>query len=148
MVDCIVPATGPGEIAQARALGVEDAAPITHENFRQWVIEDDFCAGRPDWNVVGATFTDSVHDYETMKIRILNAGHQVLANAGELLSVETIAQCMTHPGISALFHKVQHEEIASYVAPVPGVTPGDYVSLIETRFSNPAIRDTHPPRSV
>ena len=72
-------------------------APVTHENFRQWVIEDAFCAGRPDWDKVGATFTDDVHDYEAMKIRILNAGHQVIANAGEILSVETIAGCMEHP---------------------------------------------------
>jgi mannitol 2-dehydrogenase len=78
----------------ARAFGIEDAAPVTHENYRQWVIEDAFCAGRPDWDRVGATFTDDVHDYETMKIRILNAGHQVLANAGELLSLATIADCM------------------------------------------------------
>ena len=87
MVDCIVPATGPTEIALARGFGVDDKVPVTHEDFRQWVIEDDFCAGRPNWDEVGATFTDRVHDYETMKIRILNAGHQVLANAGELLSV-------------------------------------------------------------
>jgi hypothetical protein len=87
MVDSIVPATGPDELRLVRELGIDDAAPVTHENFRQWVIEDDFCAGRPDWDRVGATFTSDVHGYEMMKIRILNAGHQVLANAGELLSV-------------------------------------------------------------
>ncbi|MBD3678794.1 MAG: mannitol dehydrogenase family protein [Rhodobacteraceae bacterium] len=142
MVDCIVPATGPNEIALARDLGVEDAAPVTHENFRQWVIEDDFCAGRPDWDAVGATFSDQVHAYETMKIRILNAGHQVLANVGEMLSRETIADCMAHPGIAAFFHKVEAEEIAPCVAPVPGMTPAAYVELIAGRFSNPMIRDT------
>lgn len=142
MVDCIVPATGPSEIARARSLGIDDAAPVTHENFRQWVIEDAFCAGRPPWDEVGATFTDAVHDYETMKIRILNAGHQVLANAGELLSVDTIAGCMAHPLIAGLFSKVEQEEIAPYVDPVPGMTPADYVRLIERRFSNPAIHDT------
>ncbi|ETX16672.1 mannitol dehydrogenase [Roseivivax halodurans JCM 10272] len=142
MVDCIVPATGPDEIAAARALGVDDAAPVTHENFRQWVIEDSFCAGRPDWDRVGATFTDRVHDYETMKIRILNAGHQVLANAGEVLSVPTIADCMAHPDISAFWRKVERDEIVPHVDPVPGMTPEDYVTLIEERFANPAIRDT------
>ncbi|MEL6167706.1 MAG: mannitol dehydrogenase family protein [Pseudomonadota bacterium] len=142
MVDCIVPATGPDEIAQARALGIDDAAPVTHENFRQWVIEDAFCAGRPNWEDAGATFTDAVHDYEAMKIRILNAGHQVLANAGELLSVATIADCMAHPLILGLFQKVQASEIAPYVTAVPGTTPMEYVRLIEERFSNPAIRDT------
>jgi mannitol 2-dehydrogenase len=142
MVDCIVPATGPDEIALARKLGVDDAAPVTHENYRQWVIEDDFCAGRPDLDKAGAIFTPSVHDYEAMKIRILNAGHQVLANAGELLGLETIADCMADPLVAALFRKVQQEEIAPYVAPVPGTSPQQYVQLIEQRFSNPAIRDT------
>lgn len=142
MVDCIVPATGPAELALARSLGVEDAAPVTHENFRQWVIEDNFCMGRPDWDRVGATFTQAVEDYEAMKIRILNAGHQVITNAGEILSVETIAGCMAHPLIAALFAKVQTEEIAPHVHPVPGMTPSDYVDLIRARFANPAIHDT------
>lgn len=142
MVDCIVPATGTKEIALARQLGIIDAAPVTHENYRQWVIEDNFCAGRPDWDKVGAIFTDDVHDFETMKIRILNAGHQVIANAGELLSLETISDCMAHPALSSFFKKIQREEIAPYVKPVPGITPTEYVDLIETRFSNPEIHDT------
>lgn len=142
MVDCIVPATGPDEIALAQSLGVDDAAPVTHENYRQWVIEDDFCAGRPDWDKAGAIFTDAVHDYEAMKIRILNAGHQVLANAGELLGLETIADCMAHPLTSAMFRKIEAEEIAPYVAAVPGQDPAAYVELIAKRFANPAIRDT------
>jgi mannitol 2-dehydrogenase len=142
MVDCIVPATGPAELALARELGVKDAAPVTHENFRQWVIEDDFCAGRPDWDRAGAIFSDRVHDYETMKIRILNAGHQVISNPGEILSVETIAGCMAHPLIAGLFDKVERQEIAPHVGPVPGMTPEAYVDLIAERFANPAIRDT------
>lgn len=142
MVDCIVPATGPAEIAQAQALGIDDAAPVTHENFRQWVIEDAFCAGRPDWDRVGATFTGDVHDYERMKIRILNAGHQVLANAGELLSLPTIDACMADADVGAFFRKVQREEIVPYVQAVPGMTPLAYLDLIDRRFSNPAIRDT------
>ena len=142
MVDCIVPATGPAEIAKASEMGVADQAPVTHEPFRQWVIEDSFCAGRPDWDKVGATFTDAVHAYETMKIRILNAGHQVIANAGELLSCATIADCMEDADIRSLFEKVETEEIAPYVHAVPEITPEAYVALIASRFSNPAIRDT------
>ena len=142
MVDCIVPATGAAEIAAARAFGIEDAAPVTHENYRQWVIEDAFCAGRPDWDRVGAIITDDVHDYEAMKIRILNAGHQVLANAGELLGLATISDCMEDAQVSAFWRKVETEEIVPHVSAVPGMTPEAYVRLIESRFSNPAIRDT------
>lgn len=142
MVDCIVPATGPKEIALAQGFGIEDAAPVSHENFRQWVIEDEFCAGRPDWDRAGATFSEDVHAYETMKIRILNGGHQVISDPGELLSVETISGCMEHPLISALFEKVEREEIMPHVHAVPEFTPEAYVDLIKARFSNPKIIDT------
>jgi len=142
MVDCIAPATGPNELALAADFGIKDAAVVTHEAFRQWVTEDKFCAGRPDWDSVGATFSDNVHAYETMKIRILNAGHQVIANAGEVLGCETIADCMAHPAIRPFFGKVQRTEIAPTVDPVPGKTPAEYVDLIEQRFSNPRIVDT------
>lgn len=142
MVDCIVPASGPNEIALVQGYGVDDAVPVTHESYRQWVIEDDFCAGRPELEKVGVIMSPTVHAHEVLKIRILNAGHQVLANVGELLSVETIAECMAHPLISQFFDKVEHEEIVPYVSPVPGMTPTQYVSLIAQRFSNPEIRDT------
>ncbi|MEO1603084.1 MAG: mannitol dehydrogenase family protein [Pseudomonadota bacterium] len=142
MVDCIVPATGADEIAKACDLGILDAVPVTHESYRQWVTEDAFCAGRPAWEKVGVTFTDRVHDYETMKIRILNAGHQVLANAGELLSLDTIADCMAHPEIAAFFRKLQRTEIVPHVTPVPGMTPVEYAARIEERFANAEIRDT------
>lgn len=143
MVDCIVPATGPNELALVREqFGIADEAPVTHENFRQWVIEDRFCAGRPDWDKVGATFSDRVHDFETMKLRILNAGHQLLANAGELLSVETISGCMEHSAIRAFFENVQRTEIAPQVDPVPGMSPDQYIVLIAQRFSNRRIVDT------
>jgi mannitol 2-dehydrogenase len=106
------------------------------------VIEDNFCQGRPDWDKVGATFTPDVHSFEAMKIRMLNAGHQVLANAGELLGRPTIASCMADPQISGFFRKVQTEEISPHVASVPGTSPAVYLDLITRRFSNPQIHDT------
>ncbi len=142
MVDCIVPATGPKELELVRSLGIDDAAPVTHENYRQWVIEDAFCAGRPAWEDVGATFTDNVHAYETMKLRILNANHSVIAESGQILGVETIADCMSHPQISAYVKKLALREIAPTVAPVPEFAPEAYADLIFTRFSNPKIVDT------
>lgn len=142
MVDCIVPATGPTELALVREFGIDDTVPVTHENFRQWVIEDKFCAGRPDWDKVGATFTDNVHAFEAQKLRLLNAGHQIIATPGKLLSVETIAGTMAHPLIAGLFRKIEVEEIVPHVAAVPGMTPLAYVDLVERRFANPEIFDT------
>lgn len=142
MVDCIVPATGARELALARQMGVEDAVPVTHENFRQWVIEDRFCAGRPAWEKVGATLSGQVHDHEAMKLRILNGGHQIISDAGEILGLRTIAETMAHPLIRGLFRKVATEEIVPLLHAVPGMTPLAYVDLIETRFANPEILDT------
>lgn len=142
MVDCIVPASGPKERELARGLGIDDAVPVTHENFRQWVIEDDFCAGRPDWNRAGATFSDNVRGYETQKIRILNAGHQIIAAAAEVLGIETVSAAMQHDALHAFFREVALKEIAPHVASVPGMTPAQYVELVDRRFANPAIVDT------
>lgn len=142
MVDCIVPATGPRERALVQSLGINDAAPVTHENFRQWVIEDHFPAGRPAWETVGATIAADVHPYEAMKLRILNGGHQFIADAGEILGIETIADTMANPGIRAMFRKIATEEIGPHLAPVPDMPPATYVDLIDRRFSNPAILDT------
>lgn len=142
MVDCIVPATGDREHALVQALGINDLATVTHENFRQWVIEDEFCNGRPDWDLVGATFSDNVCGYEAQKIRILNAGHQLIANASELLGIVTVAEAMSHEPLHAFFRKVALDEIAPLVDPVPDMTPEAYVDLIDNRFANPAIFDT------
>ncbi|MGP6088585.1 mannitol dehydrogenase family protein [Antarctobacter jejuensis] len=142
MVDCIVPATGPRELALVREFGIDDDVPVTHENFRQWVIEDKFCAGRPDWEKVGATITDLVHDYEAMKLRMLNGGHQIIAAPAEVLGIESIDATMSHPLIRGLLRKVALDEIAPHVHAVPGMTPEAYVDLIDERFSNPKIIDT------
>lgn len=142
MVDCIVPVTGDDELAFVGSLGIEDTAPVTHENFRQWVLEDRFCAGRPPWEKVGVSLTANVHAHETTKIRVLNAGHQMLANVGQILGLVTIADCMVNPTVAAFFNKVQTEEVLPYVPQVPEMSPQAYLSLIENRFSNPKIRDT------
>lgn len=142
MVDCIVPATTDQVVSQCQTLGVDDHAPVSHENFRQWVIEDDFCAGRPPLEQVGVTLTHDVHSYETMKLRVLNGGHQLLANAGEILNVPTISECMQDPDIKMFFSKVQADEILPHVRPVPGITVREYLGLVERRFANTAIHDT------
>ena len=142
MVDCIVPATGDRERAIAQGFGVDDEAPVTHENFRQWVLEDAFCAGRPRWEQVGATFSDAVHSFEAMKLRVLNGGHQIIAIPADLLGIETISGAMAHSGIRAFLRKTMTREVLRHVHDVPGMTPSAYLDLIDRRFSNPEIIDT------
>src|SRR6056300_295842 len=142
MVDCIVPRTGDVEINIVKNLGINDLVPVSHENFRQWVIEDKFCAGRPAWEKVGVQFSDNVHGYEDQKIRILNAGHQILANAAELLHIETVRDAMKNPLLTAFLEKVEQNDVLPHVSPVPGITPQNYLKLISARFANPSIQDT------
>lgn len=142
MVDCIVPATGPDELELVKRRGIDDVVPVTHENFRQWVIEDDFCAGRPALEKVGVTYSDNVHAYETMKLRLLNASHSAIAESAQILGVDTIADCMAHPVISGFLRKLATEETAETVKAVPEFIPLAYADLIMKRFSNPMIRDT------
>ncbi len=143
MVDRITPATGPRERAMAAAFGLaEDPVPVTCEPFRQWVLEDHFPAGRPPLEKVGVTFTDHVHAYEAMKIRILNGGHAIIAYPGGLLDIEYVHEAMAEPLISGFLDKVKRDEIIPIVPPVPGTDLDAYYSLIRERFSNPEVADT------
>lgn len=143
MVDRITPATGPRERALAARFGLAaDPIPVTCEPFRQWVLEDRFTNGRPPLENVGVTFTDDVHAYETMKIRILNGGHAIIAYPAGLMDVVYVHQAMAHPLISAFLDKVVREEIIPYVPPVPGLELAAYHNLIRNRFSNSEVADT------
>ncbi len=142
MVDRITPATGDRERALARDFGLDDPVPVTCEPFRQWVLEDDFPQGRPAWEKVGVTFTDQVHAFEAMKLRILNGGHAIIAYPGGLLDVELVADAMAHPLIRAFLLKVEREDILPHVGAVPGTSIPAYLDLIVERFSNPEVADT------
>ena len=143
MVDRITPATGPRERAMAASFGLaDDPVPVTCEPFRQWVLEDNFPAGRPAFEAVGVTLTPHVHAFEMMKIRILNGGHATIAYPGGLMDVEYVHEAMAHPLILGLLNKVETEEIIPYIPPVPDTDLGDYYRLIVDRFSNPEVADT------
>ena len=143
MVDRITPATGPRERAVAATFGLgDDPVPVTCEPFRQWVLEDNFPMGRPALEKVGVTFTDQVHAFETMKIRILNGGHAIIAYPGGLKDIEYVHEDMADPTIRAFLDAVLSREVLPIVPPVPGMQLSDYKSLILKRFSNPEIADT------
>ena len=143
MVDRITPATGDRERTLARELfGIEDAWPVFCEDFKQWVVEDHFPAGRPAWETVGAQFVPDVAPYELMKLRILNGGHATIAYPGGLLDIHFVHEAMEHPLIRAFLAKLERTEIIPAVPPVPDTDLEAYYQLIERRFSNPKIGDT------
>ena len=109
MVDRIVPAGAPEDQGWvAERLGLIDAAPVITEPFSQWVIEDDFVAGRPAWDKVGVELVHDVEIYELMKLRMLNGAHSLLAYLGYLAGFEYVDQAMTESafvGLLELYHK-------------------------------------------
>ncbi|ODT66370.1 MAG: mannitol dehydrogenase [Pelagibacterium sp. SCN 63-23] len=143
MVDRITPATSPREKQLlADQFGIEDAWPVFCEEFKQWVLEDNFTAGRPALEKVGVQFVPDVAPYEHMKIRILNGGHATIAYPAGLLDIHFVHEAMEHPLVAAFLRKVETEEIIPVVPPVPDTDLADYLALCERRFANPKIGDT------
>lgn len=145
MVDCITPATGPREIDLVRTrFGINDAAPVVCEPFRQWVMEDNFPLGRPSLEKVGVEFVSDVAPYELMKLRILNGGHAAIAYASALLGHHFVHDAMTDPLISGFLHKLTIEEILPTVPHIEGVSLSRYIIVVAARFANAALGDTIP----
>jgi fructuronate reductase len=142
MVDRIVPATTPDTLATVQRLtGITDAAPVQHEPFRQWVIEDDFVDGiRPDLAAVGVDLVRDVTPYEHMKLRMLNGTHSALAYLGYLAGHETIADCMADPVFDTFIRNLWADEIIPTLTPPRGSDLMAYADRLAERYQNPGIR--------
>jgi mannitol 2-dehydrogenase len=143
MVDRITPATGDRERSLlSETFGIEDRWPVFCESFKQWVLEDDFPAGRPALEKVGVQFVPDVAPFEHMKIRILNGGHATIAYPAALMDIHFVHEAMENALVRGFLEKVEREEIIPIVPPVPDTDLGEYYQLIDRRFSNPKIGDT------
>ncbi len=142
MVDRIVPATTPETLATVKRLtGQSDAAPVQHEPFRQWVVEDNFVDNqRPDLAAVGVELVSDVTPYEHMKLRMLNGTHSSLAYLGYLAGYETIADCMTDPVLASFVRDLWTNEIIPALTPPPGADLNAYALALHDRYQNPGIR--------
>ena len=124
MVDRITPATTETDIAfLAERFGIEDAWPVVCEPFRQWVIEDQFCDGRPAWEKVGVEIVADVAPYEIMKMRLLNGSHLAMAYLGALAGLTYVHEIL-EDGIFVAFLESFMEEVTPIVPQIPGVSVG------------------------
>lgn len=138
MVDRIVPATTDADRARvAAATGLEDAWPVITEVFRDWVIEDHFPQGRPDW---AATFVTDIQPFELMKLRLLNGSHSTMAYLGYLAGHETIAGCMKDDALAHLVTYLMHREVTPTLTVPPGADIEAYKQALLRRFRNPGLR--------
>ena len=140
MVDRIVPAATAETLEQvAKATGVVDPVAIACEPFRQWVIEDNFVAGRPEWEKAGAELVKDVLPYEEMKLRMLNGSHSFLAYLGYLAGYQHISECMLDENYRRTAHALMLQEQAPTLK-VQGVDLAKYADSLIARYTNPALR--------
>ena len=105
------------------------------------MIEDKFCNERPPLEEVGVQFVADVRPYETMKLRLLNAGHSALGYLGWLAGFRTIDRVAQDPQFEKYLQKMWDDEVTSLLPPVPGIDLAEYKATLLTRFANPRIAD-------
>jgi D-arabinitol 4-dehydrogenase len=147
MVDRITPRPTPDVAARVlAATGWADAVPVMGESFIQWVIEDNFCAGRPAWEKVGVEMVASVAPYEEAKIRLLNAAHSCIAWAGTLVGYQYIHEGTHDAAIRRFAYDYATDDVIPVLNTPKNPSPIDlaaYRDVVLDRFGNPAIRDTN-----
>lgn len=141
MVDRIVPATvAEDKTAAAAVLGMDDEGPVVSEPFSQWVVEDNFCAGRPALETVGAQMVDDVAPFEFMKLRMLNGSHSTLAYLGYLSGHKTIAEAMANPQLKTHVLEMMTQEIMPTLDMPEGTDLLAYRDALIERFENRSLK--------
>jgi fructuronate reductase len=140
MVDRIVPATTDAHRALvSERFDFSDSVPVPTEPFSMWVMEDNFPAGRPEWEAGGALFSDSVADFEVLKLRLLNGTHSLIAYLGLLSGYRDIAAAVRAPEIERAARSVIAEDYLPTLDVPDGVDVGRYTEELFSRFGNQMI---------
>ncbi|PCI54261.1 MAG: D-mannonate oxidoreductase [Alphaproteobacteria bacterium] len=139
MVDRITPAPTSKTISDASELsGLTDFSPVESEPFSQWVIEDNFPEGRPDWHGEGLVFTSDVSPHEEMKLRMLNGTHSMLAYSGIITGQKYVKDVMAVP-VHAQMVRHYLNAAKNTIQPIKGLDLNLYANQLYERFANPAI---------
>jgi mannitol 2-dehydrogenase len=142
MVDRITPQTTDADRAWLRdEVGVEDGWPVVAEPFRQWVLEDTFAAGRPRFEDVGVLFSDRVHDWESYKLRMLNATHSCMAYLMAIEGVVYVDEAVAIPAVRRYLERFLAAEAIPTLVEIPGHPAADYGRAVLGRYENTGVRD-------
>lgn len=142
MVDRITPATLPQDVKRLNhENGTKDAAPVYCEDFIQWVVEENFAAGRPDWEQVGVQMTDDVTAYENMKLSLLNASHTLLSYPSFLSGYRKVDDAMTNGKIVKFIRDFMDLDVTPYVPAPKGIDLDEYKQTLIERFGNRQVSD-------
>lgn len=141
MVDRIVPRTTDDDRERISAqLGVIDAWPVVGEPFFDWVIEDRFAAGRPEWQHGGARFVADAKPFETLKLRMVNGSHSALAYLGAMAGWRTVDVAIAQPALRRYVDALLRDEVAPTLPALPGLDLDEYRMRLLQRFANPALQ--------
>ncbi len=142
MVDRIAPTVTEVDIERInRENNTQDCAPVYSEDFKQWVIEDNFIAGRPKWESVGVQFTDNVEIYENLKLSLLNASHTMLSYPAFLMGYRKVDEAMQNKYILQYIKEFMDVDVSPYISCPAGVNLVDYKQILIERFQNKNISD-------
>ena len=139
MVDRIVPRTTDADRDQiSAALGVHDAWPVVAEPFIDWVLEDCFAAGRPDWpGVRHVGGPGEVAAWERLKLRMVNGAHSALAYLSVSAGWATVDVAMAQPALRGYLDALLRDEVEPTLTGL--VVPTGYRERLLQRFANPAL---------
>jgi fructuronate reductase len=140
MVDRIVPRTPQADINKiAGALNALDNWPVIAEPFIDWVIEDEFAAGRPDWAAGGARFVKNATPWETLKLRMVNGAHSGIAYLGSVAGWSTVDIAIKQPELRACIEALLRDEVEPTLSSLSGINLASYRDSLLARFANPAL---------
>ncbi|MDO6818420.1 mannitol dehydrogenase family protein [Zobellia sp. 1_MG-2023] len=143
MVDRITPLTRPEDIEILKNdFLIEDQWPVVCEPFSNWVIEDNFFHGRPEWEKVGVQFVEYIEFYDKMKLQLLNAGHTLLGVLGTLHGYKTISEAANDEDFMLFLKTFMDEEVIPVLDKAEVHLVENYKSTLITRFKNPHIYDS------
>ncbi len=143
MVDRITPVTTKEDINWLKNnRQYHDDWPVVCEDFTQWVIEDNFCNGRPAYEKLSIEVTNDVLPYELMKLRLLNASHQALAYFGYLSGYRYAHEVCADPYFVKFLQNFMHEEAEPTLLPLKDIDLDVYQKTLIMRFANPHIADS------
>ncbi|WP_343230677.1 mannitol dehydrogenase family protein [Salinicola acroporae] len=140
MVDRIVPAMTDADRKRLAGLGIDDPAAVVCETFSQWVVEDHFPLGRPDWEFDGVEMVADVAPFETMKLRLLNGAHSLLAYVGTLAGIETVDAGVARPAFRGLLQYYWQQEAIPTLSLPAGSDAVAYTDSLLARFGNDSLR--------
>ncbi|GAA0229901.1 mannitol dehydrogenase family protein [Marinomonas primoryensis] len=141
MVDRIVPAMSDASRERLqKELNCHDQNAVMCEAFSQWVVEDNFPQGRPDWEHDGVQMVKDVHPFETMKLRLLNGSHSLLAYVGLAAKYKTVAQAVADEKFASLICHYMSFEASPTLDLPKEVQVQTYIESLVSRFANDSLQ--------